>query len=675
MIQTADIPARQPRLLIVDDERRNRDLLEVMLTPEGFDVTTVCSGEQALAMVAVDAPDLILLDIMMPGKDGFRVVEELKVNDATRNIPIIMISALDTRDSKMRALNSGTEEVLTKPVDRAELCVRVRNLLRTKAYGEHHDRQSQRLEAEAIERIAELAQRTLALEARTLELHDQAGIIDLVSDAITVREMDGRILFWSRGAEIAYGWSSEEAVGKIVFELVKAEFAEPLSDIYLKLLRDDSWEGEVVHYRRDGIRMIVATRWTLQRDGSGAPYRVLAINNDITARRKAESEQVLVSQRLALATSVARVGVWEWDRASDTFAWDATMYDIHGMSGDGSVPYDVWAAAINPDERAGVEASFRHALATREDAFGEYGIRLPDGSVRTVTVCERIVLNDQGEVCGMIGVNMDITVRKQAEQALKESRDEQLRFKDEFISHVSHELRSPLTAIKQFSTILANGLAGDLNEDQLQYQQIVLKNVNQLQSMIDDLLEVTRLETGKLNVNPTRASVFEAASYSVDTAFPSARAKGIFMECEVPEDMPSAYADPIRVRQILNVLLDNAVKFSSAGDLITVTATVAEEGPPFLTVAVTDTGSGMTPEVSSRIFERLYQESGFSQDSRKGLGLGLYICKELVVRQSGQIWVTSEAGKGTTISFTLPVFYCGSRRRENLELTSEDYVS
>ncbi len=676
MSDVADVAERPPKVLIVDDERRNRDLLEVMLMPEGFEVMTAASGEEALAKVSADPPDLILLDIMMPGKDGFRVVEEIKLDSATRNIPIIMVSALDSREAKMRALNSGSEELLTKPVDRAELCIRVKNLLRVKATGDEHDRQSQRLEAEALDRIAELAGRTRALEDRTFQLQEQAGLLDLARDAIIARDLDGRILFWSRGAEATYGWSSVEAVGKILYDLVEAEFREPFADIQATLLREGCWTGEAVHYRRDGTRMIVATSCALQRDESGVASKVLVINNDVTARKQADAELLLLSHRLSLATSVAKVGVWEWDRASNTFTWDDTMFDIHDMPDSASVPYDSWAGILYPEDKAAVEARFAHTIASKEDAFGEYRILLADGRVRTVTVCERIVLDDHAEVCGMIGVNMDITARKQAEHALSDSRDEQMRFKDEFLSHVSHELRSPLTAIKQFSNILANRLAGDLNEEQLKFQQIILKNVNQLQSMIDDLLEVTRLETGKLSVNPSRVSVSDAACYSVDSAVPTARARNVSLKCDVPADLPPAYADPIRVRQILNVLIDNALKFSSPGDAVAVSASVEQEGSsPFLIISVSDTGSGMSAEVSARIFERLYQASGLSQDGRKGLGLGLYICRELVLRQKGQIWVTSEKGKGTTISFTLPVFFCGSRRLENLDLNPEDYVS
>ena len=131
------------RILIVDDERHNRQLLEVMLMPEGFHLATATSGEEALAMVAHQKPDLILLDVMMPGMDGYQVTGRIKGDDATKNIPIIVITALDDRESRMRGLYAGAEDFLTKPVDRAELYMRVRNLLRLKAYGDTYDRYSQ----------------------------------------------------------------------------------------------------------------------------------------------------------------------------------------------------------------------------------------------------------------------------------------------------------------------------------------------------------------------------------------------------------------------------------------------------------------------------------------------------------------------------------------------------
>lgn len=122
--------AAAPRILIVDDERRNRELLEVMLSTEGYLLETATCGEEALRMVAQQPPDLILLDIMMPGMDGYQVAARIKGNVATKHILVIMLTALDDRNSKMHGLSAGAEEFLTKPVNRAELCSRVRDLLR-----------------------------------------------------------------------------------------------------------------------------------------------------------------------------------------------------------------------------------------------------------------------------------------------------------------------------------------------------------------------------------------------------------------------------------------------------------------------------------------------------------------------------------------------------------------
>lgn len=124
--------SKPARVLVVDDDRINRTLFEVMLQPEGFDVELAASGEAALLAVAAQPPDLILLDVLMPGMDGYQVASELKRNPLTRHIPLIMITALDDRDTRMLGLAAGAENFMTKPVDRAELCVRVRNMLRLK---------------------------------------------------------------------------------------------------------------------------------------------------------------------------------------------------------------------------------------------------------------------------------------------------------------------------------------------------------------------------------------------------------------------------------------------------------------------------------------------------------------------------------------------------------------
>lgn len=242
-----------------------------------------------------------------------------------------------------------------------------------------------------------------------------------------------------------------------------------------------------------------------------------------------------------------------------------------------------------------------------------------------------------------------------SERRVRESKSEELRFKDDFLSHVSHELRSPLTAIKQFTSILIRGLAGELNEEQRQFQAIVLKNVHQLQSMIDDLLEVTRLETGKTTIELTLVAVHSVAADAVETLAMTASGKGIAVSSELSVDLPPVYADPIRLLQVLIILLDNAVKFTPTGGSIRIRGRLAEEAG-LLRLEVSDTGIGIAPELLEKLFERLFQAVEQNKSSRKGLGLGLFICKELVTRQGGTIWVESKVGSGSTFVLTLPLF-------------------
>ena len=653
MTATAALACHRPHILIVDDERHNRQLLEVMLQPEGFHLSTAASGEEALAMVAQDPPDLILLDIMMPGLDGYQVASRLKGDPATKDIPVIVVTALTDPRAKMLGLGAGAEEYISKPVNRAELVVRVRNLSRLKSSSDA--KHAQALDGEVSSRTAALVTRAKTLEDQAIILAEQAALLDLAQDAIVVRDMQGRILFWNRGAEVMYGWLSAEALGRSAADLLRPGIAEP-TEIEVELLLKGQWEGETIHCNRDGTPLIVASRWALQRSEDGTPIRILMIANDITGRKRADAERFLLTERLSLATAVAKVGVWEWDLASNTLTWDATMFDMYGLPPTVPMPYDRWSAAVRPEDLSGIDAALRKVIDEKGQGSAEYRIVRPDGSMRHVSAVQRVVLDERAQVSRLIGVAMDVTERKLVEEALERLRQDQLRFKDDFLSHVSHELRSPLTAIKQFTSILLGGIAGKLNEEQRTYQEIVLKNIHQLQSMIDDLLEVTQLETGKLTVELESVSVATAVTDAFNTLRGTASATGISLSCDVPQDLPSVYADQTRLRQILIILLDNAIKFTPAGGAMTILARPSTHDPRLLLIEVSDTGCGIGAEVAERIFERLYQVSERIEASRKGLGLGLYICRELVTRQGGSLWVKSESQRGTTSSFTLPVF-------------------
>src|SRR6202167_4049787 len=241
-------------------------------------------------------------------------------------------------------------------------------------------------------------------------------------------------------------------------------------------------------------------------------------------------------------------------------------------------------------------------------------------------------------------------------RALEISQKKQLDFKNRFLSHVSHELRTPLTCIHQYVTILLDGLAGAMTPEQTDHLKTVLKSVNQLHAMLRDLLEATRAESGKMRIEPRCIAIGELVQQAVAMLRPTAEEKKIGLEIGMDQRLPLVLADPDRVLEVLINLVDNAIKFTPAEGSIMVRANLVEADPGYVYISVSDSGRGISSEAKSLIFERLYQDADSIDNNRSGLGLGLFICREIVRLHEGRIWVASEPGQGSTFTFTLPIY-------------------
>jgi signal transduction histidine kinase len=241
-------------------------------------------------------------------------------------------------------------------------------------------------------------------------------------------------------------------------------------------------------------------------------------------------------------------------------------------------------------------------------------------------------------------------------RALEITQKQQLEFKNRFLSHVSHELRTPLTCIHQYVSLLVDGLAGPLSPDQSDHLKTVLKSVNQLHAMIRDLLEATRAESGKMRIEPRCVALGELVQQAVAMLRPTAEEKKVGLEIGLDQRLPLVLADPDRALEVLINLVDNAIKFTPPDGSVMAQASVVDADPSFVYVSVSDTGRGINPETKTLIFDRLYQDADSIDNNRSGLGLGLFICREIVRLHEGRIWVSSEPGQGSTFTFTLPVY-------------------
>ena len=226
------------------------------------------------------------------------------------------------------------------------------------------------------------------------------------------------------------------------------------------------------------------------------------------------------------------------------------------------------------------------------------------------------------------------------------------RHKSEFLANMSHELRTPLNAILGFSEVLAERMFGEVNEKQAEYLQDILSSGRHLLSLINDILDLSKVEAGRLELELGRFHLPTALDNALTLVRGRAMRHGITLTQTVDERLGDIVADERKVKQILLNLLSNAVKFTPEGGRVGLTATAADGG---LTIAVTDTGVGIAPEDQAAIFEEFRQVGLDDARRQEGTGLGLTLAKKFVELHGGRIWVQSQVGQGSTFSFTLPV--------------------
>jgi signal transduction histidine kinase len=244
-----------------------------------------------------------------------------------------------------------------------------------------------------------------------------------------------------------------------------------------------------------------------------------------------------------------------------------------------------------------------------------------------------------------------LEVQNQALEEANERLQEADQFKSDFVANVSHEFRTPLTTIKGSTDNMLDGISGALTDKQRHYLHRIKANTDRLARMINDLLDLSRIEAGQLLIVPVKVSVQQVTHDVVENLQGLAAEKGMTLRLRASPSVVMALADPDRINQIVVNLVTNAIKFTPSGGSVEVR--VVSDGE-FVCVAVQDTGEGIPPEEVDRIFEKFHQVSGTAA-ARRGAGLGLLIAKRLVELQGGRIWVESEPGKGSTFQFTLPI--------------------
>jgi PAS domain S-box-containing protein len=645
------------RVLIVDDERQNRQLLEVILAREGFVLLTAGSGEEALAAVAQQPPDLILLDIMMPGMDGYEVARKLKGDLATKNIPIILITALDDRNARMLALSCGAEDFLTKPVDRVELCARVRNAL---AKFEDISLVSGDLEHRTRALEAEL-QRRKGLETSLREREEEfADFFENAVEGLHQLGPDG-IILWANKAETALlGYARYEYIGHHISEFHADE--EVIKDILTRLAAGETLQDYEARLRcKDGtIKHVLIHANVLRRDGKFVHGR--CFTRDITDRKQAE--EALRAKKDELDATVRQLNAILQQMPSAVVVVEAASGKLV-LSNDKNaaifrrptVPLGDSLVGLRDDGREiePHEWPLSRSITTGEVVTGEEAqIIRGDGTHGWIRINSSPIRAEDGATVGGVVTYEDVTkevlAKRKLESILQELENASL-LKDDFLATISHELRTPLNAILGWIRMLRSDTLPPEKRDRA--LEIIERNANAQTVLIEDLLDISRIISGKLRLDVGAVDLPGVVENAIDTVRPAADAKNVTLHQTIDPRAGPILGDADRLQQVVWNLLTNAVKFTPANGAVRI---AVRKRDSLIEIIVADNGQGIESDFLPKVFERFRQADAAPTRKHGGLGLGLAIMRQLVELHGGTVKVESDGlGKGATFTVCLPI--------------------
>jgi signal transduction histidine kinase/ActR/RegA family two-component response regulator len=383
------------------------------------------------------------------------------------------------------------------------------------------------------------------------------------------------------------------------------------------------------------------------------------IRDAIRARERHAAELLEQDERLRFALSAGRLGSWELELATRQMKCSELCKTNFGRPTNLPFSYQDLHQIVHPLDQARVESALARSLATGADYDIEYRVLWPDGTTHWVLVRGRVAYDEAKRPLRMLGVSLDITERKFMHEALQQSEWElarqadQLRTadrrKDEFLATLAHELRNPLAPVRTGLDLLS--LSPD-PEATKQTLAVMHRQLGHMVRLIDDLLDVSRITRGKLELKREQVSLRSAVDAAVEASRPFIEEKRHSLRVSLPEQAIALHADLTRIAQVISNLLNNASKYSNPGGVIELSARVEAE---HAVIEVRDNGIGIPPDSLEDVFEMFSQVNRTLDRSQGGLGIGLALVRRVVEMHGGHVSASSEGlGRGSTFTVRLP---------------------
>jgi signal transduction histidine kinase/DNA-binding response OmpR family regulator len=617
-------------LLIADDQPENLTLLSRYLGNEGYGLIKAKDGLETLEKVRSELPDLVLLDVNMPHKDGFAVLQEIRSDPATQHIPVIILTAarLDPIDIQS-GLNMGADDYVTKPFDRRELLARIHTKLRVKQAEDTIRRRNRELNL-----LPEIGKE---LSAR-LDIQELADIL-LKRTVETFGAMWGHVTLLTANGT----FQKTHHLG-----LQTSEFALPPG--LLELVRETR-QGHIINDAQND------SRWKAPNDETRSAVIVpmlgrynllgmLVLTHEQTDYFNLE--HLLLLQAI---TSQASIG------AENAQLYNTIMQEEHKLAAvlqsaaDAILMFDTnrCLSLVNPAAQklfTDYEVRIGQQLASGSgyDSFVElldqtqhFGTAF---SGEVVWPDQRVFVASMTPVKedGIVVVLHDVTRFKELE-----------RVKDEFISTASHDLRNPLTSIKGFNALLKQ--AGTLNDNQSEFVERIHHAVENMEELVNNMLDLSKMDMGAEQKHET-VNLTSLLWHLADEFQPYAESKKQLLVLGQTPANSMVSGDTLKISQALRNLIGNAIKYTPQGGVVMISL---EQRTNMASVRIQDTGYGIPSEHLEHIFNRFYRVHGKGQADIEGNGLGLAIVKSIAEAHGGNVTVESEVGKGSCFTFSLPL--------------------
>jgi PAS domain S-box-containing protein len=509
---------------------------------------------------------------------------------------------------------------------------------------------------------AQLASQRMQAEQASAHL---AAIVESSDDAIISKNLQGIIMSWNKGAEKLFGYTAAEAVSQPVTMLIPSQYIDEEPRILEKIRRGETIDHyETVRQRKDGTLLDISLTVSPIRNQAGNIIGASKIARDITERTQAE--EALRASEVQLQTLINDVplGVYVVDGNFRMRKVNPTALPVFGAIPDligrdfDEVIHLMWPKGY-ADEIVKV---FRHTLETGEPYFTPEHIeeRLDRGVTEYYEwQVNRIPLSEDGYgvVCYFRDISAQVFARLEreklltAERSAREAADAASRAKDEFLATVSHELRAPLNGILGWARLLSGG---DLSEETaMRGLKAIEQNAKAQAQLIEDLLDVSRIISGKFRLNNQPIQVAPIIEAAVDSVRPTVEVKGVQLQVILDPDAGPVSGDAGRLQQVIWNLLSNAVKFTPRGGRVQVRL---QRINSHIEIEVSDSGQGISPEFLPYVFDRFRQADGSSSRSHGGLGLGLAIVRHIIELHAGSVSADSPGrGQGATFTVRLPL--------------------